>query len=77
MKRILIVVEKTETGFAAYSPDLDGVAATGDTREETEQLMREAVAFHLEAMREEGIPVPEPHSYATYVEGSSGTSTSR
>ena len=68
MKKLLVVIEKTETGFAAYSPDLAGVAATGDTREETERLMREALDLHLEAMREEGIPVPEPQSYATWVE---------
>lgn len=68
MKRLLVVVEKTETGFGAYAPDLPGVGVTGDTREETELLMREALDLHLEAMREEGLTVPEPRSYATYVE---------
>jgi predicted RNase H-like HicB family nuclease len=68
MKKLLVIIEKTATGYAAYSPDLDGVGATGDTRDETELLMRRALELHLEAMREEGIPVPEPQSYATYVE---------
>ncbi len=66
--KILIVVEKTDTGYSAYSPDLDGCVATGGTREEVEARMREAVALHLEGLREEGYDVPEPHSYATYVE---------
>jgi len=66
--KILIVVEKTDTGYSAYSPDLDGCVATGGTRQEVEARMREAVALHLEGLREEGYDVPEPHSYATYVE---------
>ena len=66
--KILIVVEKTDTGYSAYSPDLDGCVATGGTREEVEARMREAVALHLEGLREEGYDVPEPNSYATYVE---------
>jgi predicted RNase H-like HicB family nuclease len=68
MKRYLIVVEKTETGFSAYSPDLLGCAATGKTREEVEANMREAVDFHLEGMKEEGYEIPEPNSYSRYVE---------
>ena len=66
--KILIVVEKTKTGYSAYSPDLEGCIATGATREEVENTMREAIAFHLEGMKADGYPVPEPHSYATYVE---------
>ncbi len=66
--KILIVVEKTDTGYSAYSPDLDGCVATGGTREEVDARMREAVALHLEGLREEGYDVPEPNSYATYVE---------
>ena len=67
MKKYLIVVEKTRTGFSAYSPDLDGVA-TGSTRKVVERAMREAIEFHLEGLRSEGYRVPAPHSYATYVE---------
>ena len=48
MKKYLIVVEKTGTGYSAYSPDLDGCVATGKTREEVEREMQEAIAFHLE-----------------------------
>lgn len=68
MVKLLIVVEETASGFSAYSPDVPGCIATGATREEVEQLMREAVAFHLEGMRENGLAVPPPHTYATYVE---------
>jgi predicted RNase H-like HicB family nuclease len=66
--RILIVVEQTETGYSSYSPDLEGCAATGRTREEVERTMQEAIAFHLETLCEEGQEVPAPRSYATYVE---------
>lgn len=68
MKKYLIVVEPTQTGFSAYSPDLPGCISTGRTREEVEQNMREAIAFHLDGLRAEGEPVPEPHSYSAYVE---------
>ena len=66
--KMLIVVEQTATGYSAYSPDLEGCIATGTTREEVEAVMREAVEFHLDALRADGTPVPEPHAYATYVE---------
>ena len=66
--KYLIVVEKTDTGYSAYSPDLDGCVATGATREEVERAMREAIEFHLEGLRTEGQQVPAPQSYATYVE---------
>lgn len=68
MKKYLIVVEPTQTGFSAYSPDLPGCIATGGTRAEVERNMREAITFHLDGLREEGQPVPEPHSYSAYVE---------
>ena len=68
MKKYLIVVEETGTGFSAYSPDLPGCVATGATRDEVEKTMREAVQFHLDGLREEGLDVPAPHSYSTYCE---------
>ncbi len=68
MKRYLIVIEPTKTGFSAYSPDLPGCASTGRTREEVEQNMREAIEFHLDGLREDGQAVPEPHTYSAYVE---------
>jgi predicted RNase H-like HicB family nuclease len=68
MKKYLVVVEHAQTGFSAYSPDLPGCVSTGTTREEVEKNMREAIAFHLEGLREEGQDVPEPHAYSAYVE---------
>ncbi len=68
MKKFLVVFEETATGFSAYSPDLEGCVATGGTREEVERNMREAIEFHLQGMREEGLPVPEPHTFSAYVE---------
>ena len=68
MSRYLIVVEKTETGYSAYSPDLDGCVATGATRKEVEKRMREAIEFHLEGLKLEGLPVPEPQSFSSYLE---------
>lgn len=53
-----IVVEKTKTGFSAYSPDVPGCVTTGATKEETEENMKEAIAFHVEGLRQEGLSVP-------------------
>lgn len=66
--RVLVVVEQTESGFSAYSPDVAGCVATGATRQEVESRMREAIEFHLEGLRADGEVVPEPHAYATVVE---------
>lgn len=66
--RYLIVVEPTDTGFSAYSPDLPGCVATGRTRDEVEQQIQEAIAFHVEGMREDGYGVPHPTSYSTYAD---------
>jgi len=68
MKKYLIVIEETGTGFSAYSPDLPGCVATGATRAEVEKNMGEAIAFHLDGLREDGEPAPEPRTYSTYVE---------
>lgn len=66
--KLLIVVEQTATGYSAYSPDLAGCVATGATRDEVEREMRAAIELHLDGLREDGHQVPEPHTYATYVE---------
>ncbi|MGK0172061.1 MAG: putative RNase H-like HicB family nuclease [Gammaproteobacteria bacterium] len=66
--KLLIVVEKTETGFSAYSPDLPGCVSTGETREECTANMHDAIEFHLEGMKEEGLSVPQPSSSSAYVE---------
>ena len=68
MRRYLIVIEQTNTGFSAYSPDLPGCISTGATREETESRMREAIEFHLEGLRKEGYAIPEPHASSSYIE---------
>ena len=62
MKRYPIVIEHGPTGCSAYSPDLPGCVAVGETREETIQLIREAIELHIESLRENGEPVPVPHS---------------
>jgi predicted RNase H-like HicB family nuclease len=64
----LIVIEKTATGFSAYSPDLPGCVTTGATRDEIEQNIRDAIEFHIAGLRQEGYEVPEPNSYSTYID---------
>jgi predicted RNase H-like HicB family nuclease len=66
--RYLVVIEPTTTGFSAYSPDLPGCVSTGTTHDEVEKNMREAIEFHLDGLREEGEPVPEPATSAAFVE---------
>jgi predicted RNase H-like HicB family nuclease len=66
--KYLIVIEPTNTGFSAYSPDLPGCASTGGTREECEKNMHDAIEFHLEGLREDGDPIPQPGSSAAFVE---------
>ena len=66
--RYLFVIEPTATGFSAYSPDLPGCIATGGTREEVERNMQEAIAFHLEGLKLEGMDIPKSTSTSTYVE---------
>jgi predicted RNase H-like HicB family nuclease len=66
--RYAIVIEKAESNYAAYVPDLPGCVATGATIEETEREIREAIDLHLRGMREDGLPIPEPSSSVDYVE---------
>ncbi len=66
--RYAIVIEKGATSYGAYVPDLPGCVAAAETRDEALQLIREAIEFHLEEMRKEGLPVPEPLSSAEYVD---------
>ena len=66
--RYAIVIEKSETGFGAYVPDLPGCVAVGETLAETENLIREAVEFHLEGLREDEIEIPSPSAVAEYTE---------
>jgi predicted RNase H-like HicB family nuclease len=62
------ICEKGPTSWGAYVPDLPGVISVGDSREEVERLIQEAIAFHVEGMREEGIAIPSPSSFAGVVE---------
>ena len=63
MNRYLIVVEVTETGFSAYSHDLPGCVSTGATRQEVEANMKDAIEFHLDGMKQERYPIPEPTAF--------------
>jgi predicted RNase H-like HicB family nuclease len=66
--RYAIVIEPANDNFSAYVPDLPGCVATGATLEESEQAIREAIEFHIEALREDGAPVPPPTSRVDYIE---------
>lgn len=68
MKKYLIVVEETETEFSAFSPDLDGCIASGKTREDVENTMKDVIQFHLEGLKEDGFLAPPPRSYPAYCE---------
>ena len=68
MKRYLIVIEPAEGNVSAFSPDLPGCVATGASREEVENNMREAIRMHLDGLREDGLPIPEPTASAEYVQ---------
>jgi predicted RNase H-like HicB family nuclease len=65
--KYLIVYEKSATGWGAYAPDLPGLGVAGATLEEIKQLIREAIKFHLEGMRQHGDPVPLPSSQTEYL----------
>lgn len=65
--RYAIVIEKSETNYSAYVPDLPGCIATGSTINEVEVRITEAIEFHLEGMREDNEPIPEPLSTVEYV----------
>ena len=63
----LVVIEPTNTGFSAYSPDLDGCVATGATIEDVQKNMQEAIELHVEGLRAEGFDVPSPRSQAAFI----------
>jgi predicted RNase H-like HicB family nuclease len=66
--RYAVVIEKTDGNYSAYVPDLPGCVATGDTVASVEREIREAIRFHIEGLKEDGLPVPAPTSLAEYVE---------
>lgn len=67
MHRYLVIIEEADGNYSAYAPDLPGCVATGRTREETEERMREAMAFHLEGLIEDGIRAPDARTYAAHI----------
>jgi predicted RNase H-like HicB family nuclease len=67
MRRFLIVIEKAQGNYSAYSPDLPGCVATGKTRAQVTRRVYEALELHVQGMREDKLPVPQSHSYAEYV----------
>ncbi|MBL1208971.1 type II toxin-antitoxin system HicB family antitoxin [Geminocystis sp. GBBB08] len=68
--RYAIVIEKAESNYSAYVPDLPGCVATGNTIDEVKSEITEAIAFHLEGLQEEGLPIPLPLSLTDYVDAS-------
>jgi predicted RNase H-like HicB family nuclease len=66
--RYAVVIEKAEKNYSAYVPDLPGCVATGATLEQAEAEIREAIEFHIEGLREDGLPIPEPASKVEYVD---------
>lgn len=68
MHKYLIIIEKADENYSAYSPDLPGCVATGETREETVNKMAEAIEMHLEGLVEDNLPIPKPETSAEMVE---------
>ena len=66
--KYLVIVEKAEANYSAYVPDLPGCVATGRTPGEAQERIREAIAMHMEGLREDGLPIPEPHAQAALVD---------
>jgi predicted RNase H-like HicB family nuclease len=67
-RRYAVVIERTGTGYSAYSPDVAGCGAVGDTKEEARQNIQEALIAHFQAMLDLGERIPEPHTSVDYVE---------
>jgi predicted RNase H-like HicB family nuclease len=68
MNRYVIIIEKADSNYSAYSPDVPGCVATGATREEAEREMLAALQMHIDGIKEDGLPVPEPTSSVVYAE---------
>ena len=68
MRKYAVVIERASNSYSTYVPDLPGCVATGDTIEEVQREIREAIELHIEGLRDAGEPVPEPTSELTYVE---------
>lgn len=68
MMRYMVVIERGETSWGAHVPDLPGCIAVGETREEALRLIREAIEFHIDGLKQDGLPVPTPNSQGEVVE---------
>jgi predicted RNase H-like HicB family nuclease len=68
MRRYAIIIEKGDSGYGGFVPDLPGCVAVGKSIRETERLIKKAIEFHLEGMKEDGVEIPSPISVAEYVE---------
>ena len=66
--RYAIVIEKADGNYSAYVPDLPGCVATGETADAVEREIRNAIRFHIEGLKQDGLPVPQPTSSVEYVE---------
>jgi predicted RNase H-like HicB family nuclease len=66
--RYAVVIERAEHNYAAYVPDLPGCVSTGETLEEAERNIREAIQFHIEGLKEDGVAAPEPSAVCEYIE---------
>ena len=67
MREYLVVIEKAGDNYSAYSPDLPGCVATGETKDATEAHMQEAIRMHLDGLREDNLPIPQPSASAQYI----------
>jgi predicted RNase H-like HicB family nuclease len=67
MYRFLVVIEKANGNYSAYSPDLPGCVATGKTLAEAERRMHEAIQLHIQGLKEEGMPIPQTKAIAEYI----------
>jgi predicted RNase H-like HicB family nuclease len=68
MRKYLVVIEKSKDGYGAFSPDLPGCVAVGDTKKEVRKLMKESIRFHLKGMKEDGLKPPCSRSEAEYLQ---------
>ena len=68
MHRYLVIFERAGDNYSAHSPDIPGCIATGKTHEEAEKNIKEAISFHIEGLKEDGLPLPEPASFTEYIE---------
>ncbi len=67
MHRFLVVIEKADRNYSAYSPDLPGCVATGETREDAEQNIYSAIEMHVQGLIKDNLPIPRPQSFSEYI----------